>query len=167
MYTFPLPCTHNRHFPLAVFWSIENLCYTTLSQHSLSIPRGVVGALPPYCAFTISAGTYFSDIKNSFLFLFEVRKIASAIITILPSRLSALFSYNPVIFANKKNRVIRFQPTVPRSLWKGAEAICYCTVAPSSSLKVGALATDAYGHESALKPLVLSARQLLYQLAKK
>ena len=167
MYTFSLPCTHNRHFPLAVFWSIENLCYTTLSQHSLSIPRGVVGALPPYCAFTISADPYFLALKNSFLFLFEGQKIASTIITILPSRLSALFSSNPVFLVRQKNRVIRFQPTVPRSLWEGAEAICCCAVAPSSSLKVGVLATVVYGYESALKPSVLSERQLLYQLAKK
>lgn len=101
-----------------------------------------MGAIHPCYDFTISAGTYFSDIKNSFLFLFEVRKITSAIITILPSGLSALFSYNPVIFANKKNRVIRFQPTVPRSLWKGAEEICYFAVAPGGSLKVGALVTE-------------------------
>ena len=142
------------------------MLYNPLSTLAFYPARSDGGA-PPCYAFTISAGTYFSDIKNSFLFLFEVRKIASAIITILPSRLSALFSYNPVIFANKKNRVIRFQPTVPRSLWEGAEAICYFAVAPSGSLKVGALATDAYGHESALKPLVLSERQLLYQLKNK
>ena len=166
MYTFPLPCTHNRHFPLAVFWSIENLYYTTLSQHSLSITRGVVGVLPPYCAFTISANPYFLALKNSFLFLFEGQKIASTIITILPSRLSALFSSNPVFFVCKNNRVIRLQPKVARSLWEGAEATCYCAVAPRGSLKAGVLATAVYGYESALKPLVLSERQLLYQLKK-
>ena len=47
MYTFSLPCTHNRHFSLAVFWSIEIYIRAhNLNSASYLSCGGLVGALP-------------------------------------------------------------------------------------------------------------------------
>ena len=125
-----------------------------------------MGGLPRVTISLYPQAPIFQTSKIHSCFFLKSEKSRVQLLLFFPRDCRHCSATTLLFLQTKKNRVIRFQPTVPRSLWKGAEAICYCTVAPSSSLKVGALATDAYGHESALKPLVLSERQLLYQLRK-